>query len=1018
MDLELLNQLDQSNNFLMDVLISSNDSVPNIFPINGLNCIFYNIRSINRNLDEFLLVLQQSNLKNFDILVLGECRLGGGCPSMAMFNILGYSSFCTKNNFNQNSGLVVYIKDELLSGAIIEEHVMTNCNCFTLSLNNPTGNIEIVCLYRSPSGDLDLFITEVEQFLNRNTIVLGDINVDILDNKVSTPKYNYMSAMVQAGFLRRVTHVTRPSLPPRPLGDVVFDASTARGISSSEQGSCLDHIFSNVKDQSKLSVYVLDCDTTDHRAILFSYKSFLDGRDGKGSSDNSFKISRLNHEQLLSKISVISWDEIYESVSADKGFELLVNTLSAIITECTTETVCRPNSKLKAIKPWMSKGLMTSLRRKHKLYLKLKAQPFNGQLHMYYNRYKNKFRALIRDAKDSYYKNKIDKVKNDSKKIWELVNEAVNNYKRKNCEINALEVNGQVVSTSEDPLSCANAFNEYFANVGLNMAGRLPSPSPGLIDDGVGGESIGFEFTSVDEAGISEVIGQLRGGSGPGWDGIGVRVLQDIKSHIAKPLAYLINLSLGTGVFPQCMKLSIVRPLYKNKDHKVMSNYRPISLLSNISKITEKIVKKQLVSYLESNNILSERQFGFRKGMSTHDAIDLVTSEIYANLDGGKKSLSVFLDLAKAFDTVSHSLLINKLERLGLGGTALAWFKCYLGNRMQKVKLNNTLSSPVPCPAFGVPQGTVLGPVLFLVFMNDLSTLETIIDGRICMFADDTALLFHSSSWSECHEKAARGLRMVKRWLDNNLLTLNVEKTRCIAYSLYENGQPPQQLHLKLHNFTCDSRPSSGCTCSVIERVSNMRYLGVQFDQHINWKSHIDLLSKRVRQLSYYFYRLKNIVNNNLLKIIYFSLVQSVLTYGILAWGGAYPTLLRPACIAQNNVLRSMLGRRRYDSASAMYNQLSLLTLRDLFILNTLKTVNISKDKFEPVSHGLGTRGETGARLNVPRRNTTQGMRHWSVLGPRLYNLLPHRVKTDANFYASVKTLLHGQGGKIFETAF
>lgn len=257
-------------------------------------------------------------------------------------------------------------------------------------------------------------------------------------------------------------------------------------------------------------------------------------------------------------------------------------------------------------------------------------------------------------------------------------------------------------------------------------------------------------------------------------DGITAEILKETVQIISPLLVHLINIIYKNGTWPNSLKLAVIKPLHKKGDKYIIENYRPISLTSTIAKVLEKSIKHRLVKYLEKFNLLSKKQFGFRQNTSTNDAIAYLTNEIYQSIDSSKPSVCVFIDLAKAFDTISHKRVLEKLRDFGVRGICHKLFSDYLTNRTQYVKIENFLSDPktVLC---GLPQGTVLAPIMFIIYLNDLLTLD--IKGSIVSFADDTAIYFKGNSWDEVRQTVEVDLKVIKDWFDENLLTINIDKT-------------------------------------------------------------------------------------------------------------------------------------------------------------------------------------------------------------------------------------------------
>lgn len=479
------------------------------------------------------------------------------------------------------------------------------------------------------------------------------------------------------------------------------------------------------------------------------------------------------------------------------------------------------------------------------------------------------------------------------------------------------------------------------------------------------------------------LINNLKSDCTSGYDNISAKIVKQHADRLVPPITHICNVAISTGKFPLIYKKSQVLPIFKSGDRSCINNYRPISILPTFSKILERVMNNRLNCFLEKFCLLSESQFGFRSKKSTTDAVHELTNYIVTNLDNQNKVIVIFLDIAKAFDTVSVSTLLEKLERMGVRGVALDLFADYLKNRVQYVKINKYVSKCMTI-AHGVPQGSILGPTLFLTYINDLCELK-LEQGKIITFADDTALLFNGKNWEDVYKFAQLGFNKVATWLNLNFLSLNVEKTKYLTFTLSKLHDNFANSHtLKKHS--CFNQESKLCSCPELQSASEYKYLGVLIDDKLNFRPHINLLANRIRKLMFLFKNIRHIGSEQLIKTVYFAMCQSLLTYCNTSWGGAPKSIMIDLERAQRAVLKVSLSLPFTFPTFDLYKKTKVLTVRQLFILNTILKKHSSLEyNLDLVTVNAGKRRK-GNVCQTKFPNTKFSRRFFCFLGCYLYN--------------------------------
>ena len=440
-----------------------------------------------------------------------------------------------------------------------------------------------------------------------------------------------------------------------------------------------------------------------------------------------------------------------------------------------------------------------------------------------YNRYRNFVTNQIRSAKNKYYIELFEKSRKDAKKSWKIINSLLNKNSNSENKIAKLEVDGATLS---DGREIAGAFNSFFSTIGEKIANSIPNSHVSHLDF-MPNLSVrnSFFFQPILYTDVKNSISRLKNKSCD-LNTIPNRVFKYLKELISPILAEIFNKSISNGIFPDCLKIAKVIPVFKTGQKESLNNYRPISILPTMSKIFERIIHTQLSNYFESLKLFSSCQYGFRRLRSTTQAILDNLNYIQEKVDSNIPIISLFLDFKKAFDSVSHNILLSKLSLYGIRGIAHKWFETYLENRKQFTIVNGE-KSDLSCLKFGVPQGSILSPLLFLIFINDFPNASPFF--KFILFADDSTLTCNSDNFPSQNPIGFinNELEKVQLWLNSNKIKLNIEKSTYLIFSYQKN-----------YSF-----PAVTINQSILPISNHTKFLGLFIDGNLRYSYHLNTLN-------------------------------------------------------------------------------------------------------------------------------------------------------------------------------
>ena len=574
-----------------------------------------------------------------------------------------------------------------------------------------------------------------------------------------------------------------------------------------------------------------------------------------------------------------------------------------MFTQALNDTVPEKEIRIKGrTEPWIDAEVLELMQERDRALYNANHNKSDSNLRSTYKRLRNKVIKQTRKIKSKHFCEKIEENKDNPKLLWRQLNTIGYSNKSKEKSKIVLEIDGEKCFDSK---ILANKMGDYFLTVAEKLKSKIPN-LPKVFD--TGSESFKEYYIAkgvvpksqkifrVSEEFVYKELCELNISKATGIDGFKPKFLKDGADVIKGPVTHIINLSLESGVVPNGLKSAIVKPLYKKGSRLDVGNYRPVSILPTISKIMERAVYLQMEKHLKDKNILYEFQSGFRASYSTDICLINHQDGIRIDISQGKYVGMVLMDLQKAFDTVDHDILLEKLDSMGFDNHK--WFESYLKGRKQMVVAND-VSSETGTVTCGVPQGSILGPLLFLCYVNDMPIS---VKCKLLLYADDSALIISGFDPEKIAEELSRELESCRQWLIDNKLSLHLGKTEAILFGSKRKLKRVNSFAVK-------------CGDIKIANVNRVKYLGLQIDNDLSGTSVIEEITNKCNTRLKFLYRYKDILNLEMRKTLCTALVQCSFDYSCCSWyPGLNETFKKKLQVMQNKMIRFILRKENTSS--------------------------------------------------------------------------------------------------------
>ena len=787
----------------------------------GFNFAHLNVEGLcGQNMSKFsqLRAMLKSPVNSaLQLFGLSETKLKCHKPTN-FFRIDGFQMPFRKDNVsNGGGGIMVYVKNGI--NAKRRDDLETNdIQCVWLEITPDWGkSFRIGNMYRPPNSKVE-FNDKFENFIiyvmreEKEIILMGDFNKDLFNKEIGTEWINFTTSLGLGQLISIPTRVTETS------------------------STLIDHIYTN-REENILRVHVGKFSLSDHYAIFGNRKLNSQLRNKKHHTITYRSFRHFDENMFIKDLAEVPW----ETIAAFDKVDDMVQTWNDLFLEIVNKhaPIKTNRVKRKHQPEWLTSEILDLMRERDKCKI-------NGKIDEY-RILRNKISKMIDKAKKEMYRNKLEEGQDDPRTIWKIFKQFGACKKMESTE-NAfgIKINEQVITNEQ---MIADHFNDFFINIASNLKQPLKPPHFEKLSNFINSkvtDDVSFDIPLINYTFVTSFLSSMDGTKSTGLDCIGPRLLKIGSTVLSPSVTFIINKSITSGVFPSIWKHAIVKPLYKSGAKDELNNYRPISILPTLSKIIEKWVHMKLMSYLNHHQLLNQKQSGFRSSHSTESALLHMTDTWLQALNDGNIVGCVLVDFRKAFDLVDHKLLLQKLKQYKINKLSLSWFESYLSDRTQQVNIN-TNQSKTGSVLYGVPQGSILGPLLFLIFINDLPLFIGDSIRSVDLYADDTTLYDIGLDKDTVENNLQHSLNLLKMWCLENGMIINIDKTKQMLISSRQKRKcmKDNKLAIEYDNFD-------------LQLTSCEKVLGVHIDDNLTWTNHFQHVSKKISSYLWLLFQIKS----------------------------------------------------------------------------------------------------------------------------------------------------------------